>query len=131
MLLGLSTASFFGKYETEESAAYVSTLPLDCAEVFFETISEYTPEFGRLVRSNLNGMPCSSVHAQGVSFENVMMSLSPRARRDGFDIFRRVLDTGVALGAKAYVYHGKFTAQLSPVPWNLQMNADVLGPMCE
>lgn len=130
MRLGLSTAAFYGLWETEEAAARIAKLPLDCAEVFLQSDSENTPEFGRLVRENLGGMPCASVHPLG-GYENHMAGRPARQIRDAFDHFRRVLDAGAALGAKTLVYHGRNTPQLRPLPWNLSWNVEALTPMCE
>ena len=130
MRLGLSTAAFYGRWETEEAAAQIARLPLDCAEVFLQSDSENTPEFGRLVRENLAGMPCTSVHPLG-GYENYMAGRPARQVRDAFDHFRRVLDAGAAMGAKTFVYHGRNTPLLSPLPWNLSWNTEALAPMCE
>ena len=131
MRIGLSTSGFYGRFETEEAAEYIAALPVDCAEAFLQTPSEYTLEFAALVRRSFGRVHCTSVHPMGIQFENSMMSRSKRQRQDAFDLFCRVLDAGKALGAGTYVYHGRSSAQLSPLPWDLQKNLDVLGPMCE
>lgn len=41
----------------------------------------------------------------------------------------RVLDAGEALGARIYVCHGRHTALLKPLPWDMQANADLMGIM--
>ena len=46
-------------------------------------------------------------------------------------MFRRALDAAQQLGARYYVYHGRSTALLSPLPFNLQANVDMLGKMSE
>lgn len=130
MRLGISTAAFYGRWETEEAAAQIAKLPLDCAEVFLQSDSENTPEFGRLVRDNLAGMPCTSVHPLG-GYENYMAGRPARQVRDAFDHFRRVLDAGAAMGARTFVYHGRNTPLLKPLPWNLPWNIEALVPMCE
>ena len=131
MRIGLSTSGFYGRFETEEAAEYIAALPVDCAEAFLQTPSEYTLEFAALVRRSFGRVHCTSVHPMGTQFENSMMSRSKRQRQDAFDLFCRVLDAGMALGAGTYVYHGRSTSLLSPLPWDLQKNLDVLGPMCE
>lgn len=131
MQLGLSTSSFYGRWETEESAAAISRLSLDCAEVFLQTTSEYTRDFARIVRKNLGKLTCTSVHPLGTYFENALISRSLRQRRDAMDVFRRVLDAGEELGAKVYVHHGRHTPRNEILPWNLKANADMLLPMCE
>lgn len=106
--LGLTTAACYGRLETEEMAALMPDMPLDCCEVFLETHSEYSVDFARRVRAALGDLPVHSVHPLGTLYENQLFSRSPRQRADAFEIFGRVLDAGQALGAKVYVFHGPF-----------------------
>lgn len=129
--LGLSTAAFYGRWETEEAAAQLSRLPIDCAEAFLQTPGEYGADFGALVKQRLGSIPCTSVHPMGTQFENQLHGRSPRQRRDALDVLRRVLDAAAALGAGVYVYHGRSTPLLSPLPWNLPDNLAVLSAMRE
>lgn len=128
--LGLSTAAFYGRYETEDAAAHMASLPIDCAEVFLQSDSENRVEFAELVRERLGNLSCTSVHPLG-GYENYMAGRPARQVRDAFDHFRRVLDAGQALGAKTFVYHGRNTPLLSPLPWNLTWNVEAIAPMCE
>lgn len=130
MKLGLSTAAFYGRLETEDAAARIAQLPLDCAEVFLQSDSETTTGFARLVKENLFGVPCTSIHTLS-GYENYMAGRPARQIRDAFDHFRRVLDAGQALGAGIFVYHGRNTPLLSPLPWNLKWNIEAIAPMCE
>ena len=127
MLLGMSTSAFYGRWETEESAAVISRLPLDCAEVFLQTSSEYTRSFARAVRENLQGMPCTSLHPLGTPFENQLISRSPRQRRDARDLLCRVLDAGAELGTKLYIHHGRHTPRNEILPWNMAANVEMIG----
>ena len=131
MKLGLSTAAFYGRWETEEAAKRIGGMPVDCAEAFLQTGSEYERSFARLVRENFGPVRCTSVHPSGIQFENQMFGRSQRQRQDAFDAFCRVLDATAELGASYYVYHGWSTTQLSPRPFNLQANADMLAVMSE
>ena len=131
MILGMSTAAFYGRWETEEAAEQIARLPLDCAEVFLQTFSEYEVSFAREVRARLGGMPCTSVHPMGSRFEIGMFSRSARQRSDTMDMFRSVLDAGAALGARTYVYHGRYNPREGTLAWNAQANVDALGPMIE
>ena len=131
MQIGLSTAAFYGRWETEEAAAQMQALGMDCAEVFLQTDSEYTPAFARLVREKLGGVPCTSVHPLGTQFENGLFSRSPRQRRDALAQYCRVLDCAAELGARCYVYHGRHTPQLRALPFDMQANAGVLETMGE
>ena len=130
MQLGLSTAAFYGRWETEEAARQIAKLPLDCAEVFLQSGSENTREFGRLVKDNLKDVACTSVHPMG-GYENYMARRPARQMRDAFDQFRRVLDAGAVMGARTFVYHGRNTPMLKPLPWDLGWNVEALIPMCE
>jgi len=127
MKLGISTSAFYGRWETDESALAVSKLPVDCAEVFLQTASEYTREFGLQVRKNLAGIPCTSVHPLGTPFENQLISRSARQRRDARDVLRCVLDAAQELGAQMYVHHGRHTPRNEILPWNMQANAEMIA----
>ncbi len=126
----MSTAAFYGRWETEEAAQQIAKLPLDCAEVFLQSESENSTAFGALVKSNLGDTVCTSIHPIG-NYENYMAGRPARQVRDAFDHYRRILDVGAALGAKTFVYHGRNTPQLAALPWNLKWNVEALGPMCE
>ena len=130
MQLGISTAAFYGKLETEEAAAKIAQLPLDCAEVFFQSDSEISTEFAALVKQNLGSVACTSVHPLG-GYENYMAGRPARQVKDAFDHYRRILDAGKVLGAQTFVYHGRNTPQLNALPWNLPWNIEALVPMCE
>lgn len=130
MRLGLSTAAFYGQWETEEAAEQIASLPIDCAEVFLQSESEYRLAFAREVKAGLQGISCASVHPQGIH-ENYMAKRPPRQKADAFDTFRRVMDVGQTLGAGIYVYHGRHTPQLNALPWDLKWNIEALIPMCE
>ncbi|MBR5224232.1 MAG: sugar phosphate isomerase/epimerase [Clostridia bacterium] len=130
MQLGLSTAAFYGRYETEEAAAQIAKLPLDCAEVFLQSESENTKEFAAIVRRNLGSVACVSVHPIS-GYENYMAGRPARQVRDAFHHFSRILEAGEVLGAKTFVYHGRNTPMLSALPWNLKWNIEAITPMCE
>ncbi len=130
MRLGLSTAAFYGRWETEEAAKHISRLPLDCTEVFLQSASEYDASFASQVKRNLDGLVCTSVHPLG-HHENFMARRPQRQKKDAFDTFRRILDAGAELGARTYVYHGRHTPQLAALNWDLSWNIEALVPMCE
>ena len=69
MRLGLSSAAFYGRREVEDTAALLPGYGLDVCEVFLNSFSEYSTDFGGLVRERLNGLPCVSVHPKGTQFE--------------------------------------------------------------
>ena len=130
MQLGISTAAFYGRWETEEAAAQISALPVDCAEVFLQSKSEYKPRFAHIVREKLGCMPCTSIHPLG-EHENFLIRRSKRQMADALDSFRQILDSGAVLGAQTYVYHGRHTSLLTPIDWDLDWNIEVLNMMCQ
>lgn len=111
MRLGLSTAAYFGRYETEDAATQMRRFDIDCAEVFLQTSSEYTKAFAMQVKECLQGIPVASVHPLGTAYENALFSRSARQKADAFATYDAVLDAAEVLGADMYVYHGNHTAK--------------------
>ena len=60
MKIGLSSAAFYSRAETEDQAIRLRNFNIDVCEVFLETHSEYNASFGRLVKENLGDLPCIS-----------------------------------------------------------------------
>lgn len=114
MIIGLSTAGYYGRMETEEAAAQVAAMGAACCEVFLEAQSEYSAAFGRLVRDRLADVPCVSVHPKGTQFENDVFGRSRRQVADALALFTGVCDAGQALGARYYVMHGPGLAYVAP-----------------
>lgn len=106
MRVGMSSAGFYGRMETEEAAVKLTQLPVDACEIFLETHSEYTAAFGELVRRNLAGLDCASVHPKGTQFEPDVFGQSKRQIEDALRAFDGVCEAGEALGARYYVFHG-------------------------
>ena len=106
MRLGLTSAAFYGRLETEDAARKLRDFPLDICEMFLETHGEYNLAFGKLLKERLCDLPCRSIHAKGTQFESDLFGASPRQREDAFSILAGVLDCGMALGAAVYVFHG-------------------------
>lgn len=106
MRIGLSTAAYYGRYETEDAARKVAALGLSCCEAFLETYSEYCGAFGELLLSCLGETRAVSIHAKTQHFEPDFIGLSQRQREDAFALYDRFLDAGQALGAGVHVYHG-------------------------
>ena len=82
MKLGLTSAAFYGRMETEDAAGFLTQLDIDCCEVFLETFSEYSADFAATVRRNLGNLPCVSVHPKGTQFEPDLFGQSARNRKD-------------------------------------------------
>lgn len=131
MRLGLSSAAFYGRMETEDAAAHVLDFPVQACEVFLETFSEYTASFGTEVRQRLGGLYCPSVHAKGTQFEPELFGRSMRQAEDALRIFAGVCDAGQALGAKYYVFHGPGNARNAMPPDKVRALQERFGRMRE
>ena len=116
MKIGLSSAAFYSRAETEDQAIRLRNFNIDVCEVFLETHSEYNASFGRLVKENLGDLPCISCHPKGTQFEPDLFGMSRRQTEDSFRIFQGALEAGEALGAKWYIWHGPpaLTGPLTP-----------------
>lgn len=106
MRIGVSTAAYYGRMETEESAAFLASLGVPCCEAFLQTYSEYQPEFGRTLKAAAGKMEIVSAHNKTLHFEGDFLAQSPRQRADGFAMLETFLETVQLLGAGVYVYHG-------------------------
>lgn len=111
MRLGISTASFFSRMYTEDSLAYIGQHGIKTAEVFFDTMSEYTPEFAALIRERAlqYGIEIVSVHPMSMQFEPQLFSVGVRQRKDAWKLFEKVLTSARTLHARKYVMHGQAT----------------------
>ncbi|MDR0928549.1 MAG: sugar phosphate isomerase/epimerase [Oscillospiraceae bacterium] len=106
MKIGISTAAYYGALETEDAAARLAALGVDCCEVFLETFSEYTPGFAALVRARLGNTRAVSVHNRTIHFEWDLVGQSARQRTDALHHLRGFCQAGQVLGAGIYVFHG-------------------------
>ena len=129
MKLGLSSAAFYGRMETEDAAQHLTDFGLDTCEVFLETFSEYSADFGRIVREKLGTLPCGSVHPKGTQFEGDLFGRSARQRADALRIFTGVCAAGQALGAKYYVMHGPGMINSRVSPERIYMLGEVMPQM--
>lgn len=106
MKIGVSTASFFCREESENAILKIKELGADCAEVFLGTFYEYRPEFAKAHRENFCGIEIISVHSLSSSFEPQLFSKSRRVRGDAFYWLDQFLRSAQLLGAKRYSFHG-------------------------
>lgn len=106
MRIGLSTAAFYSRLNTEDAAERIASLGIPCAEVFLQTFSEYNAGFGALVRSRLGAVDAVSVHTMSTHYDAGLIARSERQRDDAFAMLGSVLDTAQAFGARIFVYHG-------------------------
>lgn len=106
MLTGISTASFFGKMYTEESAQLLAERDIPVAEVFLTTFSEYDADYAKDLKKRLGATVVHSVHSMTTQFEPQLFNYQDRTRRDSEIILESFLQAGEILGAKYYTFHG-------------------------
>lgn len=115
MKLGISTASFFTKVDTEDTFEYIKAFKAPVCEVFLSSFSEYDGEFTHKIVNN-RCVEVHSIHTLTNQFEPELFSLNPRASSDSLKIFNKALATGQKLGAKYYTFHG--ATRLKKIDYN-------------
>ncbi|MCI8458298.1 MAG: sugar phosphate isomerase/epimerase [Clostridia bacterium] len=106
MKLGISTASFFNRVQTESTFDILRQMRVDTTEVFLNTYSEYEKPFIDALIPRRGNIDVHSVHCLGTQFEPQLFSGNARVRSDAENIFRKVCYAGYMLGAKFYTFHG-------------------------
>ena len=107
MEVGVSTASLFLRKYNEDALPVLDELGAKTCEIFLESFSEYTEDYGKLLLSRKGGLNVHSLHVVTLNFETELFSINPRAYNDAKFWFERVLSTGELLGAKHYTMHGR------------------------
>lgn len=108
MEIGVSTASYFNKMQTEDAVTDIAAHGVPLCEIFLNSFCEYQPSFIQLLKSRLENTPLSvySVHPMGTQFEPQLFSLHSRQRDDAWKLYEQVLQGAQAIGAGHYVMHG-------------------------
>ena len=94
MTTGISTASLFGRYNTEDTFSILRDMGVKVAEVCLSTFSEYEPAFAQRLTALKGDLQIHSVHALTTQFEPQLFNVSARVRADAEAIFRKVLSCG-------------------------------------
>ncbi|MGN0817760.1 MAG: sugar phosphate isomerase/epimerase family protein [Candidatus Coproplasma sp.] len=106
MKVGISTASLFPRYATEEALGTIKSLGIDLAEAFFSTFYEYRPEFSKAIAPELGGLEINSVHANSTNFEPNFFNPTRRVKGDGFYWLDQLARSAQLLKCKNYTFHG-------------------------
>ena len=106
MKVGISTACFSLKQETETAVKTIKSLGADCMEVCLQTFYEYRPEFAKAVTPDICGVNAHSVRTFSDNFEGQLFNPSRRIRGDGFYWLDQVMRSAQLLGAKNYTFRG-------------------------
>ena len=125
MKVGISTASLFGRYYTEDALEKLNELGVDVAEVFLESYSEYTKKFGKILKKKKGNVDIHSIHTLTTQFEPQLYSLNDRAREESFKLLDGTLQAGQTIGAKYYTFHG--VARIKRVP--IHINFERVGEL--
>lgn len=115
MEIGMSTASFFGLYHTEDALRQIGEMGLSLCEIFLDSYSEYDEAFVLtlldIVRSYQ--LKVHSVHAMGTQFEPQLFSVNDRQKKDAYHVLGRVMKAARILGAECFVFHGPLNLKRS------------------
>lgn len=87
METGVSTASLFGRYNTEDAVRVLADAGVPLIEVSLSTFSEYEPAFAEQLARIRGGVRVHSVHALTTQFEPQLFNASARVRADAEAIF--------------------------------------------
>ncbi len=113
MKTGISTASLFMRYHTEDALEFLSKNKVETAEIFLESYREYNSEFGKLLNGKKGNTEINSVHTLTTQFEPQLYSLNERAKEDSFELLKGTMECAKTLGAKYYTFHGQARFKIS------------------
>ena len=114
MQTGISTASLFGRFYTEDALSFLSENGVKTAEVFLESFSEYNKAFGEFLATKKGNTEIHSIHTLTTQFESTLYSLNDRALKDSFDMLENTMQAAEALNAKYYTFHGLARVKRTP-----------------
>lgn len=107
MKIGISTACFFTRYETEDALNLISQTGAETCEIYLNTFYEYRPEFAKKYAERLNGVKVNCVRVAPYNFEPNLSSESRRVRGDGFYWLDQVMRSAQLFGAENFAFHGQ------------------------
>ncbi|KMT22763.1 sugar phosphate isomerase/epimerase family protein [Clostridium cylindrosporum] len=108
MRIGVSTASFYPRVNTEDTLDIMRDLGFNLCEAFLETESESSEDYAFVLseRAKALGVEIYSVHAFSSVFEPFLYDAYDRRRKEMEDKFTKVCRAASVLGAKYYTFHG-------------------------
>jgi len=108
MIIGISTACYFGTLVLEDAIQQIAEMGVKHIEVFLNTVSEYDADYVKGLRETADryGSKIWSVHPHGVQFEPQLFSPYARSSADSRDVYKKVLAAARILGAENYIFHG-------------------------
>lgn len=117
MKVGISTASFFLKSQTEDTINLLNAMGVEVSEIFLTTFREYRKEFVNLLLERKGKLDIHSIHTLNLQYEGDLFNAASRTREDCEYFFRQAAEAAGALGAKYYTFHGP--PMLKRTPYNI------------
>lgn len=114
MKVGISTASLFVRYKTEDALSLLAKNNIPCAEVFLESFCEYNKDFGKLLNSVKGNTKVHSIHTLTTQFEPQLFSINERAVEDSFGWLKNTMESAKEFGAEYYTFHGPARIKRTP-----------------
>ena len=116
--IGMSTATFFSKSQTEDTVNLIQEMGVEVCEIFLTTFREYRREFIDLLLQRIGpGLEVHSVHTLNQQFEPELFNKVQRTREDAEEFFRECAEAAVRLNARSYTFHGQ--PRLKRLPYNI------------
>jgi len=108
MQIGISSACFYPKVETENTIPLMKELGFELGEIFFNSPSEYEYDFvqGIYEQKLKHNFKINSVHAFCAPFEPFLFDRYKRRRKDMLLYFKAMCRTCSKLQANSYTFHG-------------------------
>lgn len=122
---GISTASLFGRFQTEGALKELSESGVKTVEVFLESYCEYNKKFGKKLNKAKGIAEIHSIHTLTTQFEPQLYSLNERAKADSFKLLEQTLAAAKAAGAKHYTFHGSARFKRTPIKINFERHAEI------
>lgn len=117
MKVGISTASLFGRLNTEEGVSFLANSGIETAEIFLESFCEYNKKYGKKLKKRKGDLDINSVHVLTTQYEPTLYSHNERAKIDSFKLLDNAMACAEKFGAKYYTFHG--TARLKKLPFKI------------
>ncbi len=125
MKIGISTASLFGRYYSEDALEFFNKNKIYNAEVFLESYGEYEPTFADVLNAKRGDVKVHSVHTLTTQFEPQLFSLNGRAMEDSFAILEKAMACAEKIGAKYYTFHGQARLKKLPIIINFDRTGEI------
>ena len=122
---GISTASLFGRFHTEDALKELNSAGVTTTEVFLESYCEYNKKFGKILKKCKGKLDVRSVHTLTTQFEPQLYSTNERAQNDSFDLLNNTMQAAHEVGARFYTFHGQAVFKKVNGPFDIDRHAEI------